>query len=320
MEAIRRLSPAAGNGYMGGTAAVKSRPPGASMVASPVELRSASSRPVEPVTLRVEHLPQALELSRSLQWPYRIEDWAFAHELGRGVAVEIDGRLVGTALWWPYGEHHASAGMIIVAADAQRKGIGGALMSALLVEAKGRTVTLNSTCDGLALYTRLGFMATGYVHQHQAVLAKAPPAKGREATRAFHKADLPAIHGLDRAASGMERQALIEGLFAIGDVIVVEREGRVSGYGCVRTWGRGVVIGPVVAANSAEACALIAALAAPYVGHFVRIDVTAASGLSPWLGAVGLPQVNRVVAMALGPPPERGADATLFALANQSLG
>ena len=150
--------------------------------------RSADPRRVEPVALRPGHLPQALELSRALHWPYRLEDWVFAHRLGRGFAVEVEGRLVGTALWWPYGDRYASAGMIIVAPDAQRMGIGAALMDALLADAAGRNVVLNSTEQGLALYRRLGFVPTGEICQHQAVLGRAPAIEAAEFVRGFRPA------------------------------------------------------------------------------------------------------------------------------------
>jgi ribosomal protein S18 acetylase RimI-like enzyme len=274
----------------------------------------------DPVALRADHLPQALQLSRALQWPYRLEDWAFALGLGRGLAVEIDGRLAGTALWWPYGDHHASAGMIIVAADQQRKGIGGALMDALLADAAGRTILLNSTEEGLGLYTRLGFVAHGQVNQHQAVLAQSVATERRRQIRALEAGDRVAIGDLDRAASGMDRRALLDALFAMSDVRVIDHGGRISAYGCVRGWGRGVVIGPVVADEADDARALIANLAAAHVGEFVRIDVPADTALSPWLETIGLPQVNQVVAMALGELPRVGAAPRLFALSNQSLG
>lgn len=275
---------------------------------------------LQSVELRAEHLPQALELSRTLKWPYRLEDWAFAHRLGRGFAVEADGRLIGTALWWPYGDRYATVGMIIVAAQAQRKGVGRALMDALLTDSAGRTIMLNSTEEGLALYTRLGFVARGHVHQHQAFLAQASPNDELEHIRAFEPADREAIHDVDRAASGMDRKALIDALLAIADTMVVERRGRIWGYGCVREWGRGFVIGPVVAADDQDARRLIALLAAQHVGSFVRVNVPAAAGLSPWLESIGLPLVDREVAMALGDVPEAAGGATLFALCNPSLG
>jgi len=275
---------------------------------------------LQPIALRADHLEQALGLSRALSWPYRLEDWAFAHRLGRGFAVEADGCLIGTALWWPYGDRYATAGMIIVAAEAQRRGVGRALMDALLADSAGRSIMLNSTEEGLALYARLGFKARGYANQHQAVLTQAPKSKGMEFTRAFQAGDRNAIYVLDHAATGMERRALLDALLAIAETRVIMRDGRIAGYGCIREWGRGLVIGPIVAATDGDARALIATLAAFHLGSFVRINLPADAGLSPWLESIGLPLVYREVAMVLGGAPEPGPDATLFLQSNPSLG
>ncbi|SNS15874.1 MULTISPECIES: GNAT family N-acetyltransferase [unclassified Azospirillum] len=274
------------------------------------------------VALTAAHLPQALALSQALQWPYRLEDWAFALALGHGIAVEVEERLVGTALWWPYGDSHASAGMIIVAPWAQRRGIGRMLMDELLRQAGGRTIILNSTLEGRSLYAQLGFVAYGAIHQHQAVLASSPVAEAVSGTiRDFRADDHAAILALDRAASGMARANLIDALFPIAAVRVVERQGTVRGYGCARQWGRGIVVGPLVAADPEAARALAVDLMAPHVGYFVRIDVTAASGLTPWLLDLGLPKVGEVTSMVRGQPlPASDGVATLFALSNQSLG
>ncbi|MCP3731469.1 GNAT family N-acetyltransferase [Sphingomonas sp. MG17] len=272
------------------------------------------------VRLEERHLSQALALSQALNWPYRFEDWAFAFALGRGFAIEVDGRLAGTALWWPYGDHHGSAGMIIVAPDAQRQGIGARLMDALLADAAGRTIILNSTVEGDTLYRRLGFSPHDVVQQRQAVLAVAPALDPDVPLRAAQASDRAALEALDRAASGMDRGGLLDAVFRIADVLVVEREGRITGYGCVRRWGRGFVIGPVAASSERDAKALIAALAARHVGAFVRIDVMESGGLGPWLDTIGLPQTDRAVAMSLGAPPQADPGVTLFALSNQSLG
>jgi len=290
------------------------------MAASSVDQRPTALRPFHSIGLGARHLPLALELSQALQWPYRLEDWDFALGLGRSFAVEIEGRLAGTALWWPYGERYGSAGMIIVAARDQRKGIGGILMDALLADAAGRTLILNSTAEGMALYTRLGFVPYGRVHQHQAVLGRPPAAETAEGLRSFVPDDRVAIYALDEAATGMDRCALIDALLEISEVSIIERGGLISGYGCVREWGRGVVIGPIIAADDADARALIASLASPHVGRFVRIDVPEATGLSPWLETIGLPLVDHVVSMALGDPPPNDPGRPLFALSNQSLG
>lgn len=288
-------------------------------MSSPV--RTDANRLVSDVIpLGVEHLAQALALSQALRWPYRAEDWTFAFRLGRGFAIENDGRLAGTALWWPYGDDHGSAGMIIVAPDAQRQGIGARLMAALLADAVGRAIILNSTVEGEVLYTRLGFRPYGVVQQRQAVLETAPVINADVPLRAAQPGDHAKIKALDQRASGMNRHALLDALFAIAHVQVIERDERITGYGCVRPWGRGVVIGPIAAQDVRDAKALIAALAARHVGEFVRIDVTDAGGLGPWLESIGLPQTDRAVAMSLGGAPHGDPAVTLFALSNQSLG
>lgn len=292
----------------------------ASMSSPPPALPDTAVPQGDLVRLGPDHLDQAHALSGALAWPYRREDWAFALALGRGFGVEIDGRLVGTALWWPYGDDYAAIGMIIVAPDAQRRGIGARLMDALMADAAGRTMILNSTLEGEPLYTRLGFVPYGEVRQHQAVLPHAPWIDASVPIRAVAPGDLTALHALDRAAAGMERTALLDALGAVSDTLVIARDGTITGYAGVRVWGRGVVIGPVIAASIAEAQALIATLAARHVGAFVRIDVTHASGLGAWLARLGLAEVGQVRAMALGPPPASAPTATLFALSNQSLG
>jgi hypothetical protein len=84
---------------------------------------AAGSVSGEAIALGPEHLEQAHGLSQALVWPYRLEDWKFAHELGRGFAVEAGGKLVGTALWWPYGDSFGTIGMIIVSPTPSGRGL-----------------------------------------------------------------------------------------------------------------------------------------------------------------------------------------------------
>jgi len=271
-------------------------------------------------TLTTAHLSQALTLSEALNWPYRQEDWQFALQLGQGLAVEAHGRLCATALWWLYDDAFASCGMIIVSSAMQHQGIGSLLMEELLRQTQGRTVILRSTREGRRLYERTGFLPFGEVNQHQGVLAAAPSKTPTAGIRPFRAADLPAVCQLDRRASGMGRARLLEALVGRGSMLVMERSGVISGYACIRRWGRGVVIGPVIAGATADAKALIEAHLTSQVGNFVRVDVPETSGLSPWLAEVGLSRVNQVTSMFRGHPLRTAADATLFALSSQSMG
>jgi len=283
---------------------------------------SPDTQPVLSDVIRMEarHLPAASELTKALKWPARLEDWQTAHTLGRGFVVEMDGELVGTALWWPYGDDYGSTGMIIVADKAQRRGIGARLMTALLADAKGHALFLNSTVEGKALYTRLGFKPYDVVRQHQAVLETPPSIDPAVPLREAIAADHASIVAIDEAAAGMPRKAMLDEIGGSAHQMVVERDGNVAGYGYVRPWGRGVVVGPVIARDDTDAKALIAALAARHVGEFVRIDVSGSSGLSSWLSGIGLPEVDEVVSMSLGPPPQGSEHVKLYALANQSFG
>jgi hypothetical protein len=89
----------------------------------------------------------------------------------------------------------------------------------------------------------------------------------------------------------------------------------------LRRFGRGHVIGPVIAPDADGAKALIAHLASQNAGHFTRIDIDFDSGLAEWLESIGLLRVDTPTAMVRGAllasPP--GAPA-LFALVTQALG
>lgn len=291
-------------------------------------LRAPAKKMVPHLTaLRADHLPEAVRQSAALGWPYREADWRFAFDLGSGFAAEVDGRLVATAMWWPHGETHASVGMIIVDPGMQGQGLGRALMGKLLHEARNRTVFLNSTQEGLPLYTRLGFVARGQVFQHQAVLpAETVLSTTPAGVRPMQAADGERVRRLDLAATGMDRTALLDALFEAGTTMVIDRGLGVSAYACAREFGHGVVIGPVVAmgaGNAADAMDLIAALAGHARGRFLRIDVPEGSGLSAWLAGIGLPCVGHAVPMVRDVWPraiDADADACLFALSNQSFG
>jgi GNAT superfamily N-acetyltransferase len=276
--------------------------------------------------LRADHLPEAVRLSSALEWPYQAADWRFAFDLGSGFAAELDGRLVATAMWWPYGKTHASVGMIIVDPGMQGRGLGRALMGKLLHDARNRTVLLNSTQEGLSLYAQLGFVARGQVFQHQAVLPADIVLAPTADVRAMEAADGARVRRLDLAATGMDRTALLNALFGAGMTMVIDRGAGVSAYACMREFGRGVVIGPVVATGAdgaTDAMGLIAALADQTRGRFLRIDVTEESGLSAWLTEMGLPCVGHAVPMVRdiqGRAMDADANVRLFALSKQSFG
>ena len=270
------------------------------------------------------HLEGALKLSQEMSWPYRIEDWDVALQLGHGFVLERagtgTGTVIGTAAWWPYGETHASAGMIIVAKAAQGQGYGARLMDALLASARRRTIALNSTAEGITLYRRRGFVPTGIIHQHQGIPTVTQETPRSGLVRPMAASEFEAIARLDRAATGLERRQLLNRLFDSGDGCVLLRDGTICGYAISRLFGRGHVIGPVVAESPTDARALIEFAIARLGPVFVRIDIPASSQLGEWLESIGLQRVSDATTMVLGPPGPWTGPARMFGLANQSFG
>jgi GNAT superfamily N-acetyltransferase len=265
-------------------------------------------------------LPAAHQLSQTLRWPHRVEDWHFVLRLGTGFVAEEAGAVIGTGLFWKQGQQ-ASLGMIIVSPAHQGKGIGSELMRLVLEALGDRCTLLNATPAGQPLYERLGFVATGTINQHQGTMHaidKVALASG-ETLRPFEPGDIEAIIELGDRATGMSRGEVLKSLLSMAETVVLERNGKAIGFSVMRRFGRGYAIGPVVASDSERAKALIAHWADAYTGSFVRVDVTGTSGMHDWLARAGLVQVDTVVAMARnGLPP---ADSTLrqFAILNQAL-
>lgn len=265
-------------------------------------------------------LQQALGLSSELGWPYRLEDWAFAQELGKGWVLEQDGKLIGTAMRWQYGHAFSTLGMIIVANAAQGYGYGARLFDALLNDAGTQNLLLNSTREGLALYGRRGFLPIGEVHQHQGVPTRGSTSPALGWVRAAEVSELPVIDKLDSETVGMPRGRLLQSLAQAGRLSVIVSNGVVTGYAACRRFGRGHVIGPVVAADVTHAQVLIEDAIARLPDTFIRVDIPASSGLGSWLETRALKHVDTVTAMVRGTPPQPSGKARLYALCSQSLG
>jgi predicted N-acetyltransferase YhbS len=263
----------------------------------------------------------ATVLSREQAWPHREEDWALFLEAGEGIVAERAGRVLGTVMAWRYGEDFAAVGMVIVASDVQGQGVGRKLMEAMLDRLAGRTVALNATAAGLPLYEKLGFVETGVIHQHEGIAPGVAVAEGIPGgrVRTMSRSD-DGLGDLYSRASGMDRAALFETLAANAHTMVLTRDGQTVGFAQVRRFGRGWLVGPVVAPDPGGAKALILYGLRAHAGTFCRLDVTGGSGLSEWLEEIGLPRVDSVKTMARGRSPDRDPGISVHAIAAQALG
>lgn len=281
--------------------------------------RIAAQVVLRPMT--ADDLEAATELSREQSWPHREEDWALFLELGDGIVAELDGRVVGTIMSWPFGEDLATLGAVIVSDAEQGRGIGRKLMASMLERLHGRSVLLNATDEGLPLYLKLGFVEIGSVSQHQAPAPTVPLAElaPGERVRPMGAAD-DCLAEMYSRACGMDRGALFARLAVDSKTVVLTREHYPVGFAMFHRFGRGWVIGPVVAPDQGGAKALISHWLGANKGAFCRIDVTEECGLCGWLEELGLPNVGTVQTMVLGSKPAADPDTRVFGLATQALG
>lgn len=256
--------------------------------------------------------------------------------LGRGFgACNPAGELIGTTIWWPWGRHFGTVGLVVVRQDAQGRGLGRLLMQAAIQDAGARTLGLVATAAGLKLYQSLGFSEIGGIEQWQGSVpntslpATAAPPAG-VTLRNLTDADLPAARALDAAALGAPRDALLDAVWqgARRGIAAVQGE-QLRGFALLRAAGPGTTVGPLIAADEALAASIAAQAIAmaratatnAHADEIVRFDIPAsASVLARPLEQAGLRCVDRVTLMRRGEPLAGNPQAQRFGLVSQAFG
>lgn len=276
----------------------------------------ASAYQYRPAT--AQDMPAAHALSVHLKWPHREEDWAMVQRTSEGFVAEHDGRLVGVAFACHQGDY-CSIGLVIVSDEHQGNGIGRRLMNLCVGAAAHRTPILNATAAGAPLYASMGFVDFAHIQQHQGVPAVLPTAitQGQMLNRVDH----PRLIDLANAGSGLDRTRVITDLLTVAEhAIGLEVDGQLQGMAMLRPFGRGRIIGPVIARHAQQAKALISHLLQSVPDGFVRIDIPAECGLGDWLHSLGLPCVDRAPRMVRGSAPQSRDGFQAFALVTQAIG
>lgn len=287
-----------------------------------LKVRSARAettlRPMQAADVAAMH-----RLAGQMSWPHRLEDCRQLFALGAGtIAVDRTGRTIGAGLRWSFDEV-GTIGLVLVDPDRQGRGVGRAVMNALIDDLGSRPLMLNATAEGLPLYEKLGFASTGLVRQHQGRLTaeRALPPAPDVPLRRGAPADCAAMCALDAAVFGADRSVLIRRLVAGGDAWLVDRAGRPAGFAILRPFGRGTIIGPIVAPSEDDAIALAAAAAKAAPPGVLRADIPAeAERLAAWLVAAGLPAVDTVTVMLRGNWPATSTGLQRYGLALQAWG
>lgn len=163
----------------------------------------------------------------------RVLSMMFSHPEFYCVVGEVDGRIVGSNC---LDERSPIAGIgpITVDPNVQNKGIGRALMSAVMERARERAFPgvrlLQATFHNrsLSLYTKLGF------HPRELAVVMQGPALRKETdgcqVRPAEMADLEACNRVCEAVHGHDRAGELKDSIGQRTALVVERHGGISGY------------------------------------------------------------------------------------------
>ncbi|MDF0600954.1 GNAT family N-acetyltransferase [Psychromarinibacter sp. C21-152] len=264
------------------------------------------------------------ELTISVFWPHRAPDLELFLRMGHGyIAVDEIGRPLGSAMSFKSGEDFAMCGMMVTTPRLQAHGAGRRLLRRVMADCSGCDLRLSATREGYRLYESAGFVPVGPVYQHQGVARTihAPEPVPGLTVRPAEPRDFEAIRALDAHAYGAPRSGMLDVLCEVSETLVAERGGAAIGFAMLRDFGKGKVIGPVIA----EADEIAMHLAAPFVmahaGTFLRFDTPVESDrFSAFLAAAGLGVYDTVTEMRLGRMRRALSGPVVYGLATHSLG
>jgi hypothetical protein len=142
-------------------------------------------------------------------------------------------------------------------------------------------LSLNSTDAAYHLYLSLGFAKEAVVYQWQGEVVSTLPAVPvlNGELRSLPAENLEDIAALDERAFGTSRQKLLGLLSEGASICVLSRGGETVGYSMKREFGRGHVIGPIVASSDCDAIHLTAVHLKELTGRFARVDTREQTGL-----------------------------------------
>lgn len=262
--------------------------------------------------LTAEGLEGAVRLSSTAGWNQRPEDWRMLLELapaGSFAAVHA-GQIVGTAIGIDYARFSWIA-MMLVDPAYRGRGLGRRLLEAAIDALPvDRPIRLDATPMGRPLYESHGFRdetgLTRYVLNAEERVDQPPPGPAQPVT-AMAAADLEAVDACDPSVfHGVRRRLLQWALEGAPQYARIARTAEGLPQYCFGRPGRLFdQIGPVVAADTRAACALVASALAPAAGAVVVDAFDEPGDFAAWLRGCGFRAQRPLYRMRR--PPARGA-------------
>ncbi|MGG1658768.1 GNAT family N-acetyltransferase [Brevibacillus sp. NRS-1366] len=226
-------------------------------------------------------IPDLIALSDSVGWDYEEAELRTILSIGSvfGHKDESD-QLVSCSAIIRYEESLATIGMVIVHAACRGYGLGRDLMQACIDFVSDETaIMLVATAEGQPLYESLGFVTAEYIHK--CLSDHFAPAREEMLEAADEPALYPMKHDdladvieLDGQAVGSRRSLFLQTRMKQAKTCIAAKDasGKMVGYGFAVLGPVNLVIGPIVALDSALAIRILSQLTKGHTGK-VRIDV-----------------------------------------------
>lgn len=274
----------------------------------------ASLRPLEPADI-----PLGMRLCAAAGWNQNAQDWAALLRLSAGASFVAchNGGDAGTVTTVCYPGGLNWIGMVLVAPEYRRLGIGKRLLNAALAAAAERGVLgLDATPAGKPLYESLGF--TTLYPLARWLRPPGPAPSGERTCRPLDPAALAGLAAYDRAVFGADRTLLLADLARRApDLAFVSASGDGPHGYCLGRRGRLYTqIGPLAAPNLTDARDLLLAALRACAGETVILDIPFhRPEWHQWLKELGFSEQRPFTRMRLGDwtLPERHADQLAIA-------
>lgn len=260
-------------------------------------------------------------------WNQTKDDWMrfLAHQPDGCFIAEWDGQPVGTATTTIYEDKVAWIGMVLVHPNAQRRGIGRALLEHCIAFLKPRVacIKLDATPLGKTLYDTLGFKDEWTLKRWGTNHAELPATPMQYRVRRWQEGDHEAIQVLDADAFGVLRWPMMHRLTwqPSRALIHLTPKQRVSAFGVVRKGARAHYLGPVAANSIAAAGPLIKSLVLALPNERIFWDIPDANtGAVELAQRLGFQPQRPFIRMFLGENKWPGDPQRIFALAGPEIG
>ena len=294
----------------------------------------AASEALSLVALTLADVAGGMLLSAGAGWNQTPGDWAFFIEHGHAIGFKTaSGLLVATAAALAYGGGFGWVSMVLVSPDWRHRGLASLLVDSCVKRLQALHVTpvLDATPAGQPVYRHLGFKVGFEFERWEGTLVPdlAASTHGADASaidapdpgpvRIADRSDLDTIAGLDQAATGIGRRALLQDMLARpGTAAWLARDG--SGFAMVRAGHRAAQLGPLAAADPAQAIALLGnALRARTGALFLDVPLRWRE-LAAWLEQRGFARQRPFARMALGAAAPFACGDRQFALVGPEFG